>query len=229
MKLVIGNKNYSSWSLRPWLLLRHAGIAFEEIPVRLSTKEFSSDVARFSPAGKVPVLVDDGVTVWDSLSISEYVAERFPEKSLWPADPATRALARSVCAEMHSGFGDLRSQMPMNVTAVLPGCGWNVAVQRDVDRIAAIWEDLRARYGAEGPFLFGKFSVADAFFAPVVSRFATYGVHLPDAAKAYADFMLALPAMQEWISAAGEERDFLADDEPYRTEPDRPDAIIIHH
>ncbi|MGO4304584.1 glutathione S-transferase family protein [Cupriavidus sp. RAF12] len=229
MKLVIGNKNYSSWSLRPWLLLRHAGIAFEEIPVRLSTKEFSSDVARFSPAGKVPVLVDDGVTVWDSLSISEYVAERFPEKALWPADPATRALARSVCAEMHSGFGDLRSQMPMNVTAVLPGCGWNVAVQRDVDRIAAIWEDLRARYGAEGPFLFGKFSVADAFFAPVVSRFATYGVHLPEAAKAYADFMLALPAMQEWISAAGEERDFLADDEPYRTEPDRPDAIIIHH
>ncbi|WP_454762648.1 glutathione S-transferase family protein [Cupriavidus campinensis] len=229
MKLVIGNKNYSSWSLRPWLLMRHAGIAFEEIPVRLSTPGFAAQVAQYASAGKVPVLVDGAVSVWDSLSISEYVAERFPEKALWPADPAARALARSVCAEMHAGFGNVRSQLPMNVTAVLPGCGWSVAVQREVDRIAAIWTDLRARYGADGPFLFGRFSVADAFYAPVVTRFATYGIHLPDAAKAYADFMLALPAMQEWIAAAREERDFLADDEPYRTQPDRADAIILHH
>ncbi|WP_042883866.1 glutathione S-transferase family protein [Cupriavidus necator] len=232
MKLVIGNKNYSSWSLRPWLLLRQAGIEFEEVQVRLFTGNFAAEIARYSPAGKVPVLIDGEVTVWDSLAIAEYLAERFPEKNLWPADRAARAVARAVCAEMHSGFGNLRNQLPMNVTAVLPGCGWNVAVQRDVDRIAAIWDGLRAQHGAGGPFLFGEFTVADAFFAPVVSRFATYGIRLPDEAeeaKAYADFMLALPTMQEWIVAAREERDFLADDEPYRLAPDRPDAIIVNH
>ncbi|MBY4731703.1 glutathione S-transferase family protein [Cupriavidus pauculus] len=228
MKLVIGNKNYSSWSLRPWLLLRHAGIAFEEVALRLFTPDFDVEIARYSPAGKVPTLIDGDVTVWDSLSISEYVAERFPEKQLWPADAAARATARSVCAEMHSGFGNLRSQMPMNITAKLaPGIGWNVAVQGDIDRIASIWTDLRARHGAKGPFLFGAFSVADAFYAPVVSRFATYGVRLPDAAQAYADFMLALPAMQEWIAGARAERDFVVADEPYRTRPDRPDAIVV--
>ncbi|WP_019451125.1 glutathione S-transferase family protein [Cupriavidus sp. BIS7] len=227
MKLVIGNKNYSSWSLRPWMLLRQAGIDFEEIPVRLFTKEFAAEIARYSPAGKVPALIDGDVTVWDSLSICEYVAERFPAKALWPVDAAARAVARSVCAEMHSGFGDLRSQMPMNVTAILPGLGWNVAVQRDIDRIAAIWTDLRTRHGASGPFLFGSFTIADAFYAPVVSRFATYGVHLPEVAKAYADFVLALPVMQEWVAAAREERDFVPSDEPYRTAPDRPDAIIV--
>ncbi len=227
MKLVIGNKNYSSWSLRPWLLLRHAGIDFEEISLRLFTKEFNAEIARYSPAGKVPALIDGGVTVWDSLSISEYVAERFPQKQLWPADAADRAWARSVCAEMHSGFGNVRSQMPMNATAVLPGLGWNVAVQQDIDRIAAIWTDLRARHGAKGPFLFGAFTIADAFYAPVVSRFATYGVHLPEAAKAYADFILALPAMQEWVAAAREERDFVPADEPYRLQPERADAIIV--
>ncbi|WP_354687619.1 glutathione S-transferase family protein [Cupriavidus necator] len=232
MKLVIGNKNYSSWSLRPWLLMRQAGIEFEEVQVCLFTGNFAAEIARYSPAGKVPVLVDGDVTVWDSLAISEYLAECFPEKTLWPADRAERAVARAVCAEMHSGFGNLRNQLPMNVTAVLPGRGWNVAVQRDVDRIAAIWGGLRAQHGARGPFLFGEFTVADAFYAPVVSRFATYGIHLPDEAeeaKAYADFMLALPTMQEWIGAAREERDFLADDEPYRLAPDRPDAIIINH
>ncbi|EON17551.1 glutathione S-transferase [Cupriavidus sp. GA3-3] len=232
MKLVIGNKNYSSWSLRPWLLLRQAGIDFEEVQVRLFTGSFAAEIARYSPAGKVPALVDGEVTVWDSLAICEYLAERFPEKNLWPAERAQRAVARAVCAEMHSGFGNLRSQLPMNVTAVLPGRGWNVAVQRDVERIAAIWEGLRQQHGASGPFLFGEFTVADAFFAPVVSRFATYGIHLPDDAedaKAYADFMLALPAMQQWIAGAREERDFLADDEPYRLAPDRPDAIIINH
>nr|WP_315596493.1 glutathione S-transferase family protein [uncultured Cupriavidus sp.] len=227
MKLVIGNKNYSSWSLRPWLLLRHAGIAFEEIPLRLFTKAFDAEIARYSPAGKVPALIDGDVTVWDSLAISEYVAERFPAKHLWPADAAARAVARSVCAEMHAGFGNLRSQMPMNSTAVLPGIGWSVAVQRDIDRIAAIWTDLRTRHGAKGPFLFGEFTIADAFYAPVVSRFATYGVHLPEAAKAYADFILSLPAMQEWVAGAREERDFVVADEPYRTQPDRPDAIIV--
>ncbi|WP_454730776.1 MULTISPECIES: glutathione S-transferase family protein [Cupriavidus] len=229
MKLVIGNKNYSSWSLRPWLLMRQAGIAFEEIKVRLSTPDFDAVVARHSPAGKVPVLVDGDLAVWDTLSIAEYLAERFPEKQLWPAERGARALARSVCAEMHAGFGNLRSQMPMNATAMLPGLGWNAAVQRDVDRIAAIWTDLRARFGAGGPFLFGAFTIADAYFAPVVSRFATYGTHLPDEAKRYADFILALPAMQAWIADAREERDFIVADEPYRLAPDRADAIIINH
>jgi len=229
MKLVIGNKNYSSWSLRPWLLMQHAGIEFEEVQVRLFAGDFAAEIARYSPAGKVPVLIDGDIAVWDSLSIAEYLAEKFPAKKLWPADTAARAYARSICAEMHSGFGNLRSQLPMNVTAVLPGRGWNVAVQRDVARIGEIWSDLRTRHGAAGPFLFGEFTIADAFFAPVVSRFATYGIHLPDAAKAYADFMLELPAMQAWIAGAREERDFLADDEPYRMAPDRPDAIIISH
>lgn len=229
MKLVIGNKNYSSWSLRPWLLMRQAGIAFEEVKVRLFVAGFEQAIAKHSPTGKVPVLVDGDVSVWDSLSIAEYLAESFPEKQLWPAGRAERAHARSICAEMHSGFGNLRSQLPMNVTAVLPGMGWNVAVQRDVDRVAAIWSDLRARHAAAGPFLFGAFTIADAFFAPVVSRFATYGIHLPEAAKQYADFILALPAMQAWIADAREERDFLASDEPYRLTPDRADAVVINH
>ncbi|CAG9182257.1 glutathione S-transferase family protein [Cupriavidus pinatubonensis] len=229
MKLVIGNKNYSSWSLRPWLLMRQAGIEFEEVKVRLFVESFAAEIAQYSPAGKVPVLIDGDIAVWDTLSIAEYLAERFPEKALWPADRAARAHARSVCAEMHAGFTNLRNQMPMNVTAVLPGCGWNVSVQHDVDRIAQIWTDLRTRHGDAGPFLFGAFTVADAYYAPVVSRFATYGVHLPEAAKAYADFILELPAVQEWIADAREERDFLADDEPYRLAPDRADAIIINH
>lgn len=225
MKLVIGNKNYSSWSLRPWLLAKQAGIPFEEIRVRLLSETFAADVARHSPAGRVPVLVDGDMNVWDSLAICETLAERFPRAQLWPADPKARAHARSICAEMHSGFTNLRNNMPMNVTAVLPGMGWNVAVQRDIDRIAAMWTELRQKYAAEGLFLFGHFTVADAFYAPVVSRFATYGVRLPEAAKAYADSILNLPAMQEWIDGARAEHDFLADDEPYRTAPDE-DTLV---
>lgn len=202
MKLVIGNKNYSSWSLRPWLLARQAGIPFEEIRLRLGSESFAAEVRRYSPAGRVPVLVDGDLTVWDSLAICETLAERFPRARLWPEDPKARAHARSICAEMHTGFTALRGQMPMNVTAVLPGMGWNVAVQRDVDRIAQIWTELRQKYAAEGPFLFGHFTVADAFYAPVVSRFATYGVRLPELAKAYADHILNLSAMQEWIERA---------------------------
>ncbi|QHB53704.1 glutathione S-transferase [Ralstonia solanacearum] len=225
MKLVIGNKNYSSWSLRPWLLARQAGIPFEEIRLRLGSEGFAAEVHRYSPAGRVPVLVDGDITVWDSLAICETLAERFPRARLWPEDPKARAHARSICAEMHAGFANLRSQMPMNVTAMLPGLGWNVAVQRDVDRIAQIWTELRQKYAAEGPFLFGHFTVADAFYAPVVSRFATYGVRLPESAKTYADHILNLPAMQEWIEGARDERDFLADDEPYRTALDE-DTLV---
>ncbi len=225
MKLVIGNKNYSSWSLRPWLLARQAGIPFEEIRLRLGSEGFAAEVHRYSPAGRVPVLVDGDITVWDSLAICETLAERFPRARLWPEDPKARAHARSICAEMHAGFANLRNQMPMNVTAMLPGLGWNVAVQRDVDRIAQIWTELRQKYAAEGPFLFGHFTVADAFYAPVVSRFATYGVRLPESAKTYADHILNLPAMQEWIEGARGERDFLADDEPYRTALDE-DTLV---
>ncbi|MHA6910148.1 glutathione S-transferase family protein [Ralstonia pseudosolanacearum] len=225
MKLVIGNKNYSSWSLRPWLLARQAGIPFEEVRLRLGSESFAAEVRRYSPAGRVPVLVDGDLTVWDSLAICETLAERFPRARLWPEDPKARAHARSICAEMHTGFTALRGQMPMNVTAVLPGMGWNVAVQRDVDRIAQIWTELRQKYAAEGPFLFGHFTVADAFYAPVVSRFATYGVRLPELAKTYADHILNLNAMQEWIESARGEHDFLADDEPYRTALDE-DTLV---
>ncbi|WP_197338248.1 glutathione S-transferase family protein [Ralstonia solanacearum] len=225
MKLVIGNKNYSSWSLRPWLLARQAGIPFEEIRLHLGSEGFAAEIRRYSPAGRVPVLVDGDITVWDSLAICETLAERFPRAHLWPEDPKARAHARSICAEMHAGFANLRSQMPMNVTAMLPGLGWNVAVQRDVDRIAQIWTELRQKHAAEGPFLFGHFTVADAFYAPVVSRFATYGVRLPESAKTYADHILNLPAMQEWIEGARGERDFLADDEPYRTALDE-DTLV---
>jgi glutathione S-transferase len=168
------------------------------------------------------------LNVWDSLAICETLAERFPRAQLWPEDPKARAHARSICAEMHSGFGNLRNNMPMNVTAMLPGMGWNVAVQQDIDRIAQMWTELRQKYAAQGPFLFGHFTVADAFYAPVVSRFATYGVRLPELAKAYADHILNLPAMQEWIDAARAEHDFLADDEPYRTAPDEETLVAAN-
>ena len=229
MKLVIGNKNYSSWSLRPWLLMSHAGIPFEEVPVRLFTPSFAEEIGRYAPANKVPALIDGDIVVWDSLAVVEYLAERFPDKQLWPQDPAARAFARSICAEMHAGFGNLRSQMPMNLSAMLPGMGWNVAVQRDIDRIVQLWQQARDRFGKGGPYLFGAFSIADAYYAPVVCRFATYGVHLPEPAKAYADLVLELPALQRWIAAAREERDFLAPDEPYRAAPDRDDAVVVHH
>ena len=219
LTLVIANKNYSSWSLRPWVLMRTAGIPFAEQQLSLGAPDFRVRVRTASAAGKVPVLIDDDLTVWDSLAIIEYLAERFPEAGVWPANTAASAHARSACAEMHSGFGALRSQMPMNVCASLPGHGWNVAVQRDIDRICALWAGLRARHGADGPFLCGRFCAADAFFAPVVFRFNTYAPELPEPAQAYMTAMLALPAMREWAGAAALEDEFLAEDEPYRMPP----------
>lgn len=218
MKLVVGNKNYSSWSLRAWLLLRHAGIAFEEVPLRFGAPDFKQQVARFSPARRVPVLIDGDLTVWDSLAIAEYVAENFADLQLWPSDRRQRAEARAVCAEMHAGFQALRTFMPMNVSAHLPGRGWNIAVQQEITRICAIWIG-RTRFSAGGPFLFGRFGVADAYFAPVVWRFNTYQPELPAMALEYVRTMLALPAMQEWAAAAARENDFVADDEPYRQPP----------
>lgn len=202
MKLFIGNKNYSSWSLRPWLAMTEAGIAFEEQLIPLDQPTSAAEIARISGAGRVPVLVDGPLTVWDSLAICEYLAERFPEKALWPRDPALRAVARSVVAEMHSGFTALRSHCPMDVRAAYAAAPLPAEVQADVRRITALWEECRDRSGAGGPFLFGAFSVADAFYAPVVSRFHTYAVPLTGAARAYADAVWSLPSMRRWIEGA---------------------------
>jgi glutathione S-transferase len=219
LQLVIGNKNYSSWSLRAWLPLTEAGIAFEEIALPLASATFAAEIARYSPAGRVPVLVDrsvgsEGLAIWDTLAIVEYLAERFPDRRLWPTDIASRARARSLCAEMHAGFPALRSALPMNIDAYLSGRGWNVRVQDDIDRLIAMWRDCLERSG--GPLLFGTFSNADAFFAPVVARFVTYAIDLPDDIAAYRDRVMALAGMQAWVAAARTEKIFLAEDEPYR-------------
>ena len=200
--LVIGNKAYSSWSLRPWLLMKQASIGFEEIRLSLYEEGAKQKLLQHSAAGKVPVLKDGGLTVWDSLAICEYLAERHPEKQLWPAQPAARAHARSISAEMHSGFTNLRNQMPMNVRREIPGRAWKPEVTAEVARIETIWNECRSRHGADGPFLFGAFSIADAMYAPVASRFHTYGIALAGAGAQYAAAIHALAAMREWIAAA---------------------------
>ena len=218
MVLVIGNKNYSSWSMRPWVLLRQAGIAFEEVQLKFGDNHGRLTVPgieKYSAAGKVPVLVIDGEPVWDSLAIAETLAERFADRQLWPADPKARAFARSICAEMHSGFQALRGKMPMNIRGHHPGKGLTAETQRDIDRIAAIWTQCRERFGSTGPLLFGRFTIPDAYYAPVVMRFRTYGVKLPAAAQAYCDAVLGLAAVREWIESAQRETDFVPEDEPY--------------
>lgn len=204
LQLVIGNKNFSSWSLRPWLLLKQAGLPFREIPVRLRQADTKAQILAHSPSGKVPALIDGDLTVWDSLAICEYLAEKasLNHVDLWPADPKARAEARSVSAEMHSGFAALRQHMSMEVAASRPGEGQTPEVLADIARIAALWTSSRERFAAAGPFLFGDFSVADAMYAPVAFRFHTYGVELPPLAAAYRDTLLALPAMQEWAAGA---------------------------
>ncbi len=214
--LIIGNKNYSSWSLRPWLALRAAGIAFTEQKLGFFTEAFSRQVAAVSPAGLVPVLLDDDFAIWDSLAICEYAAEQHPEAKLWPNDAKARARARSLAAQMHSGFGALRNAMPMNIEAHLPGITFPEAALQDVARVQAIWRDTRAQFGQGGPFLFGAFSIADAFFAPVVSRLTTYGLPATGAVRDYMDAVLALPAMQDWMRDARAEATFVPEDEPYR-------------
>ncbi len=200
LKLVIGDRNYSSWSLRPWLAIRQAGLPCEDVLIRLYESTTKSQLLQHSPSGKVPCLIDGDTVVWDSLAICEYIAEKAP--ALWPADSARRAEARSVSAEMHSGFGALRNCMPMDIRAEKRGEGRNAEVDVDIARIIAIWERCRSRFAADGPFLFGVFSVADAMFAPVVWRFRSYGIELPPLAKAWAETMCALPSMQEWRAAA---------------------------
>jgi glutathione S-transferase len=200
--LVVGNKNYSSWSLRPWLLLRKAGIAFEEHRVPLYLPQSKAELLRFSPAGKVPALIDGELTVWDSLAICEYLAEKHAGLRLWPDIAALRAHARSLCAEMHSGFADLRSQLPMNCRRSLPGLSHPPGALADIARIIAIFDDCREKYQALGPYLFGRFSIADAMYAPVVLRFQIYAVPLRGAAQDYAQTILMLPEIQDWVAAA---------------------------
>mgnify|MGYP006159341607 FL=1 len=224
LQLYIGNKNYSSWSMRPWVLLRQAGIPFEEIMVRFDSfdagSSFKQQLKAISPVGKVPVLVDEGFPIWDTLAIAEYVAERFPDRQLWPADPKARARARSVCAEMHSGFTALRGACPMNIEASLPDVGrliWRdqPGVRADVARLCGLWGELLAAQPA-GSLLFGAFTVADAFFAPVCMRIRTYDLPVPADIRAYVDRVAALPGVKDWIDGALAEQDFLDFEEPYR-------------
>jgi glutathione S-transferase len=217
--LVVANKNYSSWSMRPWVLLRQLGIEFEEVQLKFDSKAWREGIARWSPSGLVPVLWLDGQPIWDSLAIVETVAERWPDKTVWPRDPHARMVARSICAEMHSGFRALRGAMPMNIRSSHPGKGMSPEVERDIGRVAANWAAARERFGQGGEMLFGAFSAADAFYAPVVSRFATHAVSLPAVARRYADAVLALPAVQEWSASARAETEFYAPDEPYATAP----------
>ena len=223
LKLYIGNKNYSSWSMRPWVLLRQAGIPFEEVLVRFDSFEadsqFKQAITGLNPAGKVPVLSDGDLVIWDTLAIAEYVAEQYPEKQLWPADKAARARARSVCAEMHAGFGALRQHCTQNIEASLPEVGALVwrdqpAVRADVTRLVAMWSELLARHG--GPLLFGQFTIVDAYFAPVCMRFKTYHLPVPPVIAAYVERVAALPGVAAWIRDALAEQDFCAFEEPYR-------------
>jgi glutathione S-transferase len=207
--LVIGNKNYSSWSLRGWLMARIAGIAFDEIVVPLDLPETQASIRKHSPSGRVPVLLHRGLAVWESLAIAEYLHELEPAAGLWPTAPAARAQARSVAAEMHAGFAELRTNMPMNIRASYPGKGMTPAVRADIERITSLWRDCRKRFAGAVPkddgFLFGTITAADAMYAPVVTRFRTYGVKLDSDAEAYCKAILGHTAMKEWVDAANHE------------------------
>jgi len=226
MKLVIGNKNYSSWSMRPWVVMRHFGIAFDEVKVRFDSFDsgsslFKQRIAEVSPVGRVPVLIDDdGFAVWDSLAIVETLAERFADRALWPRDGKARARARSICSEMHAGFGAMRNHCPQNLEAALPEVGARLlaeqpALRADLDRVASMWSALLAQHG--GPFLFGAFSIADAYFAPVCGRIRTYSLPVPPEVAQYVNRVFASAGVAAWVSDALAERDFLAFEEPYRS------------
>ncbi len=225
LKLYIGNKNYSSWSMRPWVLMKQAGIEFEEVMVRFDSFDpgslFKRGIGALNPVAKVPVLVDGDLVVWDTLAICEYLAESSPDKALWPRAAADRARARSICAEMHSGFGSLRKHCGMNIEASLPEVGALLmrdqpGVRDDLGRIAQMWSELLDAHG--GPMLFGDFGIADAYFAPVGTRIKTYGLPVPTAITAYIERVQALPGVKAWIDDALAEKDFLTFEEPYRLE-----------
>ncbi len=211
LTLVIGNKNYSSWSLRPWLALKLAGLEFEEIRIPLYAPTSKQEILRHSPAGKVPVLKHGDVRVWESLAICEYAAELAPQARLWPADQAVRAHARSVSAEMHAGFSALRHALPMNLRVQGAKAKLTPEVQAEMGRISTIWERCRAKFGAGGSFLYGHFTIADAMYAPVVTRFITYGVKLEGRPSDYMNAVWALPELQEWVKAGAAETERLAE------------------
>ena len=225
MQLVIGNKNYSSWSMRPWVLMKGLDLRFEErvLSFKLGLSAgFGEAVAPISPARRVPVLIDDGFAVWDSLAIVEYLHDKYPRHAVWPTDLRQRARARSICAEMHAGFGALRTHCPMNIEASLAdagaaACARHEGVRRDLARIDEMWTDALSDSG--GPFLFGPFGAADAYFAPVASRIRSYALPVSGAALAYVDRVLAAPGPAAWIAAALAEHEFIAEDEPYRQDP----------
>ncbi|MCW3481536.1 glutathione S-transferase family protein [Neisseriaceae bacterium JH1-16] len=200
--LIIGNKNTSSWSLRPWLILAMLDEPFTEVMIRLGQPDSHDKILAVNPAGKVPLLIDHHLKVWDSLAICEYLNECFPGAQLWPEDPAERAHARSLAAEMHAGFAALRHELPMDVCGRYPREDSNLQVDREIARIIAIWEELRAQHVSDGPFLFGRFGIVDAMFAPVACRFVTYDIALPPASQAWLDHLLATPAMRRWITGA---------------------------
>ena len=225
LKLYIGNKNYSSWSMRPWVLLRQAGIPFEEILIRFDSfaddgsSTFKNTLKALTPTGKVPLLVDGELAVWDTLAIAEYLAEQYPDKALWPHDKAARARARSICAEMHAGFTALRSNCPMNIEADLPEVGaliWRdkPGVRADLARLVAMWQALLDEHG--GPMLFGNFSIADAYYAPICMRLKCYALPLPPAIASYVERIWALPGVRQWVDEAKAEHEFLDFEEPYR-------------
>jgi glutathione S-transferase len=223
MKLYIGNKNYSSWSMRSGVLLAAFGISFEEVKLRFDFtpgSEWYRVISTITPTNRVPVLVeDDGFTVWDTLAITEYIADRHPDKAVWPRDLKARARARSLCAEMHAGFSRLRNVCPMNIEAFFPEVGarlWaeDEALRADVARLDAAWSGALKHSG--GPFLFGEFSAADAYFAPVAVRLSRFGLPVSEAAAAYRDALLAHPAVEDWVAEALREKDFIVEDEPYR-------------
>ncbi|HSW23432.1 MAG TPA: glutathione S-transferase family protein [Burkholderiaceae bacterium] len=227
MQLFIGNKNYSSWSMRPWVLMRHFGIPFDEVMVRFdgfeANSKFKQRIEQVAPTGRVPVLVDDGLAVWDTLAIAEYLAERWPQHALWPRDARDRARARSLCAEMHAGFSALRSACPQNLEASLPEIGRRVlqeqaGVRSDLQRLQTMWREALQASG--GPFLFGAFGIADAYFAPVAGRIRTYELPVDPVVQGYVERMFASAAVSAWVREAMAERDFLDFEEPYRTSRD---------
>ena len=223
LKLVIGNKNYSSWSMRAWVLMRQSGIDFQEVMLRFDgfspDSQFKTRIAEVSPAGQVPVLIDADLAIWDTLAIAEYLAEKFPERQLWPSPTAARARARTVCAEMHGGFSALRSACPMNIEARLPEVGAlamrdKPAVRADLNRIVTMWSELLRQ--SKGPMLFGQFSIADAYYAPVVMRLLTYQLPVPADVRAYMDRVTNLESVRAWMQDALAEQDFRDFEEPYR-------------
>jgi len=205
MTLVIGTRKWSSWSLRPWIAMKQAGLPFQEVAITLRQPDTRARILEYSAAGKVPILIDGMVVVWESLAILDHLADRFPTRGLWPAEPVARGYARAISTEMHSGFAALRRELPMDVSAELPTPDLSDEAKADIARVLSIWRDARRRFGDAGSFLFGRFTNADAMFAPVATRFRTYGIELDPVCRAYADAVLNLPAMVSWYRAAAEE------------------------